>query len=106
MPKTPERILRYQQKNAEKVRRWRWKNRGVNNLQRAEEVFQARIACEICGHADSENRQGRGLLHLDHDHTTGKIRGMLCSNCNRAVGLMDDDPIHLIKAAAYLLRKS
>jgi len=106
MPKTPEKIVRYRKKNAEKVRRWRWKQLGVKDVVKAEELFQKKTTCEICGHLDGDSRTGNGLLHLDHDHSTGKIRGFLCSNCNRAVGLMKDDPVRLIKASAYLLRKS
>lgn len=40
--------------------------------------------------------------HLDHDHATGQIRGGLCSRCNMALGLMDDDPQRLREAAKYL----
>ncbi len=58
--------------------------------------------CAICGSEDPKH-WCENLL-VDHDHKTDEVRGLLCSNCNRAVGLMDDDPIHLIKAALYLLK--
>ena len=64
--------------------------------------------CEICGAMDN--------LHIDHDHsccplaanpTCGKCnRGVLCANCNRALGMMKDKPERLEKAAAYLRRTS
>lgn len=44
-------------------------------------------------------------LHLDHDHITGRIRGFLCGNCNRALGLLKDDPNTLIRLLTYLKRK-
>lgn len=52
--------------------------------------------CEICSLVPSE--------HIDHDHATGMIRGALCGHCNRALGMMKDDPVLLQKAIAYLSR--
>lgn len=53
--------------------------------------------CQICG-------QAQDTLHLDHDHVTGEIRGWLCGSCNRAIGLMKDDPVRLRAAADYLVK--
>ena len=39
--------------------------------------------CEVCGSSDR--------LRLDHDHSTGKFRGILCSHCNTALGLLGED---------------
>lgn len=51
--------------------------------------------CPICQlHYDN--------LCIDHDATTGKIRSLICSDCNVAIGRMDDDPDRLIRAAEYL----
>lgn len=41
-------------------------------------------------------------LSVDHDHQTGKIRGLLCNNCNRAIGLLKDSSDILYKAAKYI----
>lgn len=43
-------------------------------------------------------------MNLDHCHTTGKVRGLLCHNCNRGLGLMKDDPNILETAARYVRR--
>lgn len=53
--------------------------------------------CELC-HA-TEN------LHIDHNHDTNEIRGVLCTNCNRGLGHFKDSPELLKKAAEYLEKK-
>lgn len=42
------------------------------------------------------------MAHVDHDHATDLIRGILCSRCNQALGLLDDDPERFAAAIAYL----
>lgn len=39
---------------------------------------------------------------VDHCHVTGKVRGLLCTSCNRMLGHSGDNPAHLIRAALYL----
>lgn len=41
-------------------------------------------------------------LDVDHNHVTGKVRGLLCRSCNLAIGQLKDSPIILSRAAAYL----
>jgi hypothetical protein len=43
-------------------------------------------------------------LHVDHDHATGVIRGLLCFRCNNSLGDLGDDPEVMQAAALYLLR--
>ena len=50
--------------------------------------------CGICGAAIT--------LCIDHDHTTGKVRGVLCNNCNSGLGFLGDTVLCLTKALAYL----
>ena len=55
--------------------------------------------CAICKGAPT----GKGdRLHVDHCHTSGKVRALLCHHCNTLLGLAGDDPARLRAAAAYL----
>ena len=54
--------------------------------------------CAICGTIPKR------ALDVDHDHATGRIRGLLCSNCNTAIGLLKDDPERMTAAATYILK--
>lgn len=44
------------------------------------------------------------MLEVDHDHETGQVRGLLCGNCNKAAGLLQDDPQIAERLRQYLLR--
>ena len=64
--------------------------------------------CAIC--KTKENKVMRGAIEglnfaVDHDHTTGKVRGLLCNQCNRALGMFKDSPELIEKAIQYLERK-
>ena len=60
-----------------------------------------RGVCEICGRTNGARR-----LAVDHDHNTGKVRGLLCHRCNAGLGLFRDDPSILTLAREYLLAHS
>jgi len=52
--------------------------------------------CAMCG---SAKPGGHGTFHVDHDHTTGAVRGLLCHHCNVGLGHLGDEP----KRAAEML---
>ena len=55
--------------------------------------------CAICGtHQCSTGKS----LAVDHDHISGQIRGLLCANCNTALGKLNDDIETILRAADYL----
>ena len=53
--------------------------------------------CKIC----NQEQQGKSLA-VDHCHTTGKVRGLLCANCNTAIGLLKEDITIFNKAIEFL----
>ncbi len=55
--------------------------------------------CAIC---KSSNWGGRGNPHVDHNHMTGKVRGLLCHRCNTGLGLFCDNSTVLRHAIIYL----
>jgi hypothetical protein len=57
--------------------------------------------CAIC-----KGDNGGNTLHIDHDHATGRIRGLLCVPCNRAIGLLRDSPIVSQEVTKYLVSHS
>lgn len=75
-------------------RRLRRKLKRVNLTEA--EYHQLPKYCQICGRTDK--------LRLDHDHTTGQFRGVLCDACNTAIGLLQENPEILLRAAQYVRR--
>jgi hypothetical protein len=41
-------------------------------------------------------------LYVDHDHKTGRVRGLLCNACNTAIGLLEEDPVRMTSALTYV----
>jgi hypothetical protein len=80
------------------------RNYGVEDadVSRMKEAQQNK--CFLCGSEGfliGSNNHTEKLV-VDHDHSTGKIRKLLCHNCNRGLGLLMDNPELLRKAASYV----
>ena len=65
-----------------------------------QERIKQNYSCKICGIHESSEKHKR--LHVDHNHSTGKYRGLLCGPCNRALGLLKDKTESLKNAIEYL----
>lgn len=119
--KNPEKFLAYRLKNREKIiaqrkaihaanpdRKWGKDLKKKYGL--SIEDYKAMLAsngglCFLCGKPersiDHRTRKVKRLA-VDHHHETNKVRGLLCSHCNRAIGLFHDDADLLTKAGQYL----
>jgi hypothetical protein len=84
-------------------RRRQYATRYGMTLAEYEDLFvkQAEV-CGIC-HKPPDNEKWR-RLGVDHDHVTGAVRGLLCGNCNRGLGMFMDDPDLLRGAIDWLAR--
>ena len=92
---------RYQSGDKKKHSKVVWRNKILRDYKLTEEQYFVMLedqqdVCKICG----KNYQKR--LSVDHCHTTGVVRGLLCHKCNAAIGLLNDDPELLKKSAAYI----
>jgi len=89
--------------SAQSVRRRAAKYKlSLEEFQMMREAQQDR--CAICGKEETVlGSTGKvKSLAVDHDHDTGHIRGLLCNNCNRGIGLLGKKPELLRRALAYL----
>jgi hypothetical protein len=67
------------------------------------EWFDATLAAQRgCAVCKTEDASKRGGWNVDHDHSSGKTRGVLCGHCNRAIGSLKDSPEVCVSAAEYL----
>lgn len=73
---------------------------GINHIQYLDILKAQKGGCALC---NRKQKIGRHFLHIDHCHSTGKVRGLLCSGCNVLLGLAKDD-ISLIKKAIQYLK--
>lgn len=58
--------------------------------------------CEACGEFPSGDTPRQRILHVDHDHATGRIRGLICYRCNQALGYAGEDLTRLRRLIIYL----
>jgi hypothetical protein len=113
-----ERVRTWQQSNPEKVNASHRRRRALDpeqhkkrnregHLRRkyglTQNMFGALVLaqlgkCAVCGELTAPE------LHVDHDHRTNKVRGLLCGKCNKAIGLLNDDPKLMDAAKEYLER--
>ena len=84
-------------RNAELQRRY-----GITQQDYEVMIAEQNNQCAICNTTEPGGRHDRGYFVVDHCHTTGKVRKLLCNNCNTALGLVGDNTHILQKMIEYL----
>lgn len=93
---------RWQEANPERRLAQRLRKYGITPDEYRKMLNDQRGGCAICGSGIAGEGRSGGRMHVDHCHDTGRVRGLLCANCNHGIGKFKDDPSLLIKAAVYL----
>lgn len=86
---------------------WRSLNIRLRNYGLTLDQFHAKLEaqdfqCAICGRDETLRKTGGYPLTIDHCHTSGKVRGLLCHQCNSGIGQLYDSPDLMRKAIAYV----
>mgnify|MGYP003677902208 CR=1 FL=1 len=93
----------YYEKNKEAVRlKLLTKNYGLTPAAYLKMYEGQGGCCAICNVEEKDAPKQR--LSVDHDHTTGDVRALLCNTCNTGIGLLKDSPALLREATAYLIK--
>jgi hypothetical protein len=101
---------RYYRNNKSKAREHQLRYKFGITLEEYNQINQSQGGvCAICEGVNTTRTKGttsgkniKMSLAVDHNHKTGKVRGLLCSNCNTSLGSFKDNPALLRKAISYL----
>ncbi len=95
-----ERNKQHYQKNPEYRKNVKLKNKFGITLNDYNDMFAAQSGCcKICGKHQQEFKKA---LCVDHCHTTGKVRALLCNNCNTMIGMAFENKEILLNGIKYL----
>ena len=97
---------KYRAENPEKLRNYKWKKRyGITPEQYTEMFRGQNNRCAICGNVEqAKHNTSKKVqkLAVDHCHSTGRVRGLLCQDCNRGLGNFHENIQRLTNAIKYL----
>ncbi len=97
-PERNKATQRAYQRDADKDREYHLKKQfGLTQAEYEQRLEAQGGGCAVCGHPP-----GKTSLHVDHDHDTGAIRGLLCMRCNNALGLFREQPRLLENGMRYV----
>ena len=73
---------------------------GLSHVEYLEMLSSQNNRCKLCRIKFGEKREN--IPHVDHNHVTGKVRGLLCRSCNLGLGNFKDNPIIMNRAIEYV----
>jgi len=108
--------------NAKNANNWRVRNREKSQLHRLKSLLKRKFsmtveqytkmaedqnwACAVCRQPEKVKCLGTPrILAVDHDHTNNKVRGLLCTRCNTALGLMQENPSTIESLRRYCFER-
>ena len=84
-------------------RRSTLKKYGITPKKYDEKLKKQNYRCAICGIKEEEYKKNKNLnFSVDHNHKTGIVRGLLCNNCNRSIGLLKEDILTIKNMIKYI----
>jgi hypothetical protein len=120
--KNPEAYAEHKKRGAAREKQWRKDNPEAHKAQRNSRIqkdyrlqYYHKISLEqyesmlaeqggVCGSCGTDTSGWKHSWAVDHDHATGKVRGLLCHSCNVAIGHAKDDVTTLQRMINYLQR--
>ena len=93
-------ILREQDKNKSRISRY-----GIGTEEYNRMYIKQNKGCKMCKERRPQTRESGVVLdlHIDHNHKTGRVRGLLCTYCNNSLGMLDERIERFIRVIIYIL---
>ena len=98
-----QRVRNYRSQYPEKIKDTKLKQDfGITLEQYNKKLLSQDGACAVCKLPETQLWRGKKIsLSVDHDHTTGQVRGLLCMTCNRALGLLKENTLNMFQLILY-----
>jgi hypothetical protein len=93
---------KYYKASPERYRARNYRDSYGITLEQYDEMLAEQGGCCANPGCNKQEPGGIGRFHVDHNHTTGEVRGLLCHGCNTSAGLCQDNPVVLQGLANYL----
>ena len=92
--------LREQDKNRDRIHKYGIGTEDYNRM-----YIKQNKVCKICKKRRPQTRKSGIVLdlHIDHNHQTGRVRGLLCTYCNNSLGMLDETIVTFLRAILYIL---
>ena len=92
--------LRERDKNRDRIHRY-----GIGTEEYNRMYIKQKKVCKMCKKRRPQTRKSGIVLdlHIDHNHQTGRVRGLLCTYCNNSLGMLDETIVTFLRAILYIL---